>query len=235
MIAAKAVAFKLAAEPEFAERQRRTLRGAQIIGERLLDPEVAAAGVSVVTGGTDVHLVLVDLRDSDLDGQQGEDRLHRVGITMNRNAVPFDPRPPMVSSGLRIGTPPLATRISDKVRYPVLGATFQPRGGIAKHDHVAWAFAKLAGFDLPIQSHQLQALVSELHQPVHPTVVMSNHVHVYVSPAHKELVMGAGIETYNGYGHAASKSSSIKWRRQWSCSRSSREPICCAPGAASST
>jgi glycine hydroxymethyltransferase len=57
-----------------------------------------------------VHLVLVDLRDSDLDGQQGEDRLHRIGITVNRNAVPFDPRPPMVSSGLRIGTPALATR-----------------------------------------------------------------------------------------------------------------------------
>ena len=144
--------------------------------------------------------------------------------------------------------------ISDKIRYPVLGATFQPRGGIAKHDYVAWAFArkademgvdliqncevtgfvkdgnrvvgvetsrgriatetvglsaaghssvlaKLAGFDLPIQSHPLQALVSELHQPVHPTVVMSNHVHVYVSQAHKgELVMGAGIDAYNGYG-----------------------------------
>jgi sarcosine oxidase subunit beta len=144
--------------------------------------------------------------------------------------------------------------ISPKIRYPVLGATFQPRGGIAKHDHVAWAFArkademgvdliqncevtgfvkdgnrvvgvktsrgtiatekvglsaaghssvlaKLAGFDLPIQSHPLQALVSELHRPVHPTVVMSNHVHVYVSQAHKgELVMGAGIDAYNGYG-----------------------------------
>ena len=144
--------------------------------------------------------------------------------------------------------------ISDNIRYPVLGGTFQPRGGIAKHDHVAWAFArkadamgvdliqncevtgfvkdgdrvvgvktsrgtiatekvglsaaghssvlaKLAGFDLPIQSHPLQALVSELHQPVHPTVVMSNHVHVYVSQAHKgELVMGAGVDGYNGYG-----------------------------------
>ena len=144
--------------------------------------------------------------------------------------------------------------INDNIRYPVLGATFQPRGGIAKHDHVAWAFArkadamgvdliqncevtgfvkdgdrvvgvktsrgtiatekvglsaaghssvlaKLAGFDLPIQSHPLQALVSELHQPVHPTVVMSNHVHVYVSQAHKgELVMGAGVDGYNGYG-----------------------------------
>ena len=77
MIAAKAVAFKLAAEPDFRERQQRTLRGAQILAERLLADDVAAAGISVVSGGTDVHLVLVDLRDSDLDGQQGEDRLDR--------------------------------------------------------------------------------------------------------------------------------------------------------------
>ncbi|MFC0542138.1 sarcosine oxidase subunit beta family protein [Kutzneria chonburiensis] len=139
------------------------------------------------------------------------------------------------------------------VRYPVLGATLQPRAGIAKHDHVAWAFARkadelgvdliqgcevtgflkdgnkvigvdtnlgpiyagrvglaaaghssvlasLAGFRLPVQSHPLQALVSELLEPVHPCVVMSNHVHVYVSQAHKgELVMGAGIDPYNSY------------------------------------
>ena len=435
----------------------------------------------MVNGGTDVHLVLVDLRNSELDGQQAEDALHRIGITVNRNAVPFDPRPPMVSSGLRIGTPALATRgfgaaeftevadiiataliaaaagtghpgrrappsnsapgsppwpnsspstptfqrrhrhcrlrsrpdwsspvsadllpehpdflwrnpepkssydavivgggghglatayflaknhgmtniavlekgwlaggnmarnttiirsnylwdesaaiyehalklweilpeeleydflfsqrgvmnlahtlgdvresmrrvganklngvdaewldpkqvkelcpilnISDNIRYPVMGATYQPRAGIAKHDHVAWAFARkcdelgvdiiqncevtgfvkdgnrvvgvktnrgtintekvglcaaghssvlaeMAGFRLPIQSHPLQALVSELHEPVHPTVVMSNHVHVYVSQAHKgELVMGAGVDSYNGYGQRGS-------------------------------
>ena len=66
--------------------------------------------MNVLTGGTDVHLVLVDLRESDLDGQQAEDRLHDIGITVNRNAVPFDPRPPAVSSGLRVGTPALATR-----------------------------------------------------------------------------------------------------------------------------
>jgi glycine hydroxymethyltransferase len=68
------------------------------------------AGVNVLTGGTDVHLVLADLRDSELDGQQAEDRLDDVGITVNRNAVPFDPRPPAVSSGVRIGAPALATR-----------------------------------------------------------------------------------------------------------------------------
>ncbi|MGW0465491.1 sarcosine oxidase subunit beta family protein [Streptomyces sp. NPDC003027] len=144
--------------------------------------------------------------------------------------------------------------ISPDVRHPVLGATYQPRAGIAKHDYVAWGFARradaygidliqdcqvtgidirggrvtgvrttrgdiaagkvalaaaghssvlasMAGLRLPLQSHPLQALVSELLEPVHPTVVMSNAVHVYVSQAHKgELVMGAGIDSYNGYG-----------------------------------
>ncbi|HEY6794707.1 MAG TPA: serine hydroxymethyltransferase [Kineosporiaceae bacterium] len=110
VIAAKAAAFKIAGTPEFRERQERTLRGARILAERLLGPDATAAGVSVLTGGTDVHLVLVDLRASQFDGQQAEDRLHDVGITVNRNAVPFDPRPPMVTSGLRIGTPALASR-----------------------------------------------------------------------------------------------------------------------------
>ena len=109
-IAGKAVALKIAATDEFAERQRRTLSGARLLAERLNGTDVAGAGVSVLTGGTDVHLVLVDLRNSALDGQQAEDLLHQVGITVNRNAVPFDPRPPMVTSGLRIGTPALATR-----------------------------------------------------------------------------------------------------------------------------
>jgi len=144
--------------------------------------------------------------------------------------------------------------ISEDIRYPVLGGTYQPRAGIAKHDYVAWGFARsasaagidliqncevtgidvshgtvqgvqtsrgpisadrvamigaghssvlagLAGFDLPVQSHPLQALVSELLEPVQPTVVMSNAVHVYVSQAHKgELVMGAGVDGYVGYG-----------------------------------
>ena len=144
--------------------------------------------------------------------------------------------------------------ISPDVRYPVLGATYQPRAGIAKHDYVAWGFARrandlgvdliqncqvtgldvqggrvvgvqtnlgpiaagkvalaaaghssvlagMAGIRLPLSSHPLQALVSELLEPVHPTVVMSNAVHVYVSQAHKgELVMGAGVDTFNGYG-----------------------------------
>ncbi|MFZ3597066.1 serine hydroxymethyltransferase [Streptomyces sp. BH104] len=110
VIAAKAVSFKVAASEDFKERQARTIEGAQILAERLTTPESRAAGVNVLSGGTDVHLVLVDLRESELDGQQAEDRLHEVGITVNRNAVPNDPRPPMVTSGLRIGTPALATR-----------------------------------------------------------------------------------------------------------------------------
>lgn len=148
--------------------------------------------------------------------------------------------------------------VADDIRYPVMGATYQPRAGIAKHDWVAWAYARraaelgvhliqncevtgidveggrvrgvrttrgtiaagkvalaaagnssslaeMAGFRVPIQSHPLQALVSELHEIIHPTVVMSNHVHVYVSQAHKgELVMGAGVDPYNGYGQRGS-------------------------------
>ncbi|MGZ4172905.1 MAG: serine hydroxymethyltransferase [Solirubrobacteraceae bacterium] len=107
VIAGKAVALKIAASEAFRERQRRTLDGARAVATELLG---AGHGISVLTGGTDVHLVLCDLRESSLDGQQAEDRLADVGITVNRNAVPFDPRPPAISSGLRIGTPALATR-----------------------------------------------------------------------------------------------------------------------------
>ena len=91
----------------FRERQERTLASAKAVAEELLR---AGHGVNVLTGGTDVHLVLADLRESELDGQMAEDRLAEIGITVNRNAVPFDPRPPAVSSGLRVGTPALATR-----------------------------------------------------------------------------------------------------------------------------
>jgi glycine hydroxymethyltransferase len=109
VIAGKAVAFKIAQSELFKERQRRTVAGAKALAEELLAaPE--GAGVNVLTGGTDVHLILVDLRESALDGKMAEDRLHDVGITVNRNAVPFDPRPPMVTSGLRVGASALATR-----------------------------------------------------------------------------------------------------------------------------
>jgi glycine hydroxymethyltransferase len=109
VIAAKAVALKIATSELFAERQRRTVAGARALARELLQ---AGHGVNVLTGGTDVHLALVDLRECDpeLTGKQAEDRLHEINVTVNRNAVPFDPRPPMEASGLRIGTPALATR-----------------------------------------------------------------------------------------------------------------------------
>lgn len=110
VIAAKATAFKVAASEGFKDRQKRTIEGAQILANRLLQQDVKDAGVSIASGGTDVHLVLVDLRNHALNGKEAEDLLHDAGITVNRNAVPNDPRPPMVTSGLRIGTPALATR-----------------------------------------------------------------------------------------------------------------------------
>ncbi|GAA1850852.1 serine hydroxymethyltransferase [Pseudonocardia alni subsp. carboxydivorans] len=144
VIAAKAVAFKLAGEPAFAERQQRTLEGARIVAERL----VTEPGVGVVSGGTDVHLVLVDLRDSELDGKQAEDRLHRVGITVNRNAVPFDPRPPMVSSGVRIGTPALAARGFGAEDFTevadIIARALRPAAGDAELDELAARVAVLA-------------------------------------------------------------------------------------------
>lgn len=134
VIAAKAVALRLAATTEFAERQSRTLEGAKRISNVLsgLGPDI-----KVLTGGTDLHFVVVDLRDSQLDGQEAEDRLDEIGITANRNAVPFDPRPPMISSGLRIGTAALATRgltMSDfesigEVIATALGPEFDSRRG----------------------------------------------------------------------------------------------------------
>src|ERR1044072_8461521 len=104
-IAGKAVAMRIAQTEAFRERQQRTRAGAAAVAEEML-----SAGVNILTGGTDVHLVLADLRESELDGKQAEDRLHDIGITVNRNAVPNDPPPPAISSGVRVGTPALATR-----------------------------------------------------------------------------------------------------------------------------
>ena len=113
-IAAKAVALRIAASEQFRARQRQTIANAQALRRRACE----AGGVPVLTGGTDVHLVLVDLTPTGLDGQTAEDRLEEVGITVNRNAIPFDERPPMNPSGLRIGTPALTTRglVEDDMR-----------------------------------------------------------------------------------------------------------------------
>ncbi|MFT9009564.1 MAG: serine hydroxymethyltransferase [Bifidobacterium sp.] len=117
VVAAKAVAFKIAGTPAFKNRMERTLEGARILADRLTGKDVSDNGISVLTGGTDVHLVMVDLRHSDMDGKQGEDLLARIGITINRNTVPFDPRPASIASGLRIGTSALATRGFSNAQY----------------------------------------------------------------------------------------------------------------------
>ncbi|THG29790.1 serine hydroxymethyltransferase [Naasia lichenicola] len=166
VIAAKATAFKLAAEPEFRDRQERTLRGAQILADRLTQPDAKAAGIDVLTGGTDVHLVLVDLRESEIDGKTAEDVLHQVGITVNRNSVPFDPRPPMVTSGVRIGTPALATRGFGDAEFTevadIIAAALLPEPDLAalrtRVTALAARFPLYAGLDasgMPLQQHEL--------------------------------------------------------------------------------
>src|SRR5215213_3127400 len=105
IIASKAVALGIAQSEPFRARQRQTIANAKALAEELI-----AGGIDVLTGGTDVHLVLVDLGPTGLDGKTAESRLEEVGITVNRNAIPFDERPPMNPSGLRIGTPALTTR-----------------------------------------------------------------------------------------------------------------------------
>ena len=144
VVAAKAVAFKAAMTAEFKEQQQRTLDGAKILAERLMQPDVVNAGVAVLTGGTDVHLVLVDLRNAAIDGQTAENILHEAGVTVNKNSVPNDPRPPMVTSGIRIGTAALATRGFGKNEFMEVSDI------IAK--------ALLPGADLPTLRKRVHAL-----------------------------------------------------------------------------
>jgi glycine hydroxymethyltransferase len=152
VIAAKAVALKIAATEEFAERQARTVDGARALAARLLEDDCGKAGIKVLTGGTDVHLVLVDLVDSEITGRDAEDRLHDIGITVNRNAVPNDPRPPMVTSGLRVGTPALATR------------GFQAADFAEVADILALALQQ--PFDAPVLSGRVRALTDKY--PLYP-------------------------------------------------------------------
>ena len=157
VIAAKATAFMLAASDEFKDRQERTLRGAKLLAERLVRDDMKELGIDVLTGGTDVHLVLVDLRKSELNGQEAEDLLHSVDITVNRNAVPADPRPPMVTSGLRIGTPALATRGFGDAEFTevadIIAETLKPGADIsslqARARALANAFPLYEGLESP--------------------------------------------------------------------------------------
>jgi glycine hydroxymethyltransferase len=157
VIAAKAVAFKLAMEPAFADRQVRTLSGAKLLAERLAQPDAVDAGISVLTGGTDVHLVLVDLRNSQLTGQDAENVLHEAGVTVNKNSVPWDPRPPMVTSGVRIGTPALATRGFGDTEFTevadIIANALQPGADVAalrgRVEALATAFPLYEGLTSP--------------------------------------------------------------------------------------
>ena len=105
VIAAKAVAFQEALQPGFIDYQKQIVKNAKRMGDKLMQ-----SGFKLVSGGTDTHLVLVDLRDTDITGHIAEESLDKAGITVNKNAVPFDPRPPAVTSGIRIGTPAITTR-----------------------------------------------------------------------------------------------------------------------------
>ncbi|MEK0306718.1 serine hydroxymethyltransferase [Bifidobacterium favimelis] len=160
VVAAKAVAFKLAGTAEFKDRMARTLEGARILAERLMAPDLAARGITVLTGGTDVHLVMVDLRESDMDGRQGEDLLARVGITVNRNTVPFDPRPASVSSGLRIGTSALATRGFGAAEYEEVA------------DIIGTALAAGRGADVDALRARVDRLVEDF--PLYPGLVQTD-------------------------------------------------------------
>ena len=105
VIAGKAVCFKEALEPEFAEYQKQIIKNAQALSKGLMD-----GGVKIVSGGTDNHLMLIDLRGEDVTGKELEKRLDAAHITCNKNTVPNDPRSPFVTSGVRLGTPAVTTR-----------------------------------------------------------------------------------------------------------------------------
>ena len=105
VIAGKAVAFKEALQPEFETYARQIIKNAQALAHRLI-----SLGYNVISGGTDNHLVLIDLRNKGLTGKAAQEALDESGITVNKNAVPFDDKSPLITSGIRIGTPALTTR-----------------------------------------------------------------------------------------------------------------------------
>ena len=104
-IAAKAVAFHEASQPDFGDYQRATLDNALVLAV-----ELKRLGLRLVSGGTDTHLILVDLTPTGVTGKAAEEALGRAGIVVNRNSIPFDPRPALTTSGLRLGTPAVTSR-----------------------------------------------------------------------------------------------------------------------------
>jgi glycine hydroxymethyltransferase len=129
VIAAKAVAFAEALRPEFRDYAARVIENA-----RTLADAVAVAGMKVVAGGTDSHLMVVDLTPKDVTGKAAEDSLERAGITCSRSTIPFDPRPPMLSSGIRVGTPAATTRGFGPAEFRVVGRLIgEVVDGLAAH------------------------------------------------------------------------------------------------------
>ncbi len=116
VIAAKAVAFREAQTEAFRDYQQQIVRNARALAEKL-----GARGWNLVSGGTDTHLVLINLLDTDLTGKMGEEALERAGITVNKNTVPFETRSPFVTSGIRIGTPAITTRGMKEVEMELIG------------------------------------------------------------------------------------------------------------------
>ena len=140
MIAAKAVCFGEALKPEFKEYARKIVENAQALAV-----ELQARGVKLVSGGTDNHLILIDLQNMNITGKELEKRLDEVYITANKNAIPNDPQSPFVTSGLRVGTPAVTTR------------------GFKEEDMVKVAhFIKLAATDFENKADEIRAGVTEL-------------------------------------------------------------------------
>jgi glycine hydroxymethyltransferase len=149
VVAAKAVAFQEALRPEFKIYQQAILDNARVLADAL-----ATGGLRLVSGGTDNHLILVDVRNANITGQAAEDALDLAGTTANKNMVPFDPQPPMVTSGLRLGTPAVTTRgfhqaemrvVAESILTTIFNANDQ-----AKLKQVAQATAELcARFPVP--------------------------------------------------------------------------------------
>ncbi len=143
-IASKAIAFQIALQPEFKEYAKRVVVNAQALAAVLIEK-----GLRIVSGGTDSHLLLIDLRPANITGKDAEAALGAIGITMNKNTIPFDPQPPMVCSGIRCGTPALTTRGMGTEEMKKVGQlitdALQHRGDQAKLDGLRQEVRALSG------------------------------------------------------------------------------------------
>ena len=134
IIAAKAVCFREAAEPGFADYQRQVVANARVLGE-----ELSSRGYRLVTGGTDTHLILVDVGSRGLTGKEAEDALSAVGIVANKNVIPYDPLPPTVTSGIRLGTPALTTRGMREPEMRIIASVIDRALSRGRDDGMGWA------------------------------------------------------------------------------------------------